>query len=157
MCERFAPAACADPNWAAWPMPNSSLDTTAGAPNPQAYTINADGTVTDNVTGLMWQRGTQSATWAQAPAVCKALALGGYADWRLPTKIELASIVDYSVACSTTTGCIDATAFPSMPGSDSWTSTPAADTPTYAWVVHFANGALITVDQSYSLPFRCVR
>ncbi len=87
VCERFAPAACADPNWAAWPMPNSVPDVAAGAPNAQGYTANGDGTVTDKVTGLMWQQGTQSATWSQAPAACRALALGGYSDWRLPTKI----------------------------------------------------------------------
>jgi len=37
--------------WAEWPMPQWSADVTAGAPNPEGYTDNGDGTVTDNVTG----------------------------------------------------------------------------------------------------------
>lgn len=33
-----------------------SDDTTTPAANPQSFTNNADGTITDNMTGLMWQR-----------------------------------------------------------------------------------------------------
>jgi hypothetical protein len=157
VCERAAPAACADPSWAAWPMPNPAADVANGAPNPASYTINADGTVTDKVTGLMWQQGTQSDTWAQASSDCRALRTGGYTDWRLPTKIELVSIVDYDLASDNVNALIDPTAFPSTPAVDFWSSTQAADTPGSAWVVHFANGAVITVDTSFSNKFRCVR
>jgi hypothetical protein len=37
-------------SWAEWPMPNSQADVTAGAPNPESYMDNGDGTVTDKVT-----------------------------------------------------------------------------------------------------------
>ena len=37
-------------------MPNDRVDVTAGAPNLESYTDNKDGTVTDNLTGLMWQQ-----------------------------------------------------------------------------------------------------
>ena len=37
-------------------MPNGPTDVAAGAPNPEGYTLNGDGTVTDKITGLMWQQ-----------------------------------------------------------------------------------------------------
>ena len=58
-----------------------------------------NGTVTDNVTKLMWQDDATPVTtytWDAAHNHCSALTLDGYPDWRLPTRSELASIVDYS-------------------------------------------------------------
>jgi len=52
--------------------------------NPPSYTDNGDGTVTDNVTGLMWQQGeVGSMNWEDAITCCEALSLAGYTDWRL--------------------------------------------------------------------------
>ena len=64
-----------------------------------SYSVSGD-IVTDSITGLSWQR-TTSATevpWEQAAAVCSSLALGGYSDWRLPTRLELVTIFDYGQA-----------------------------------------------------------
>jgi hypothetical protein len=65
--------------------------------NPASYTDNGDGTVTDNVTGLMWQQEDDDTTrtWDEACSYCDELALAGYSDWRLASKKELMSIVDY--------------------------------------------------------------
>lgn len=106
-------------------MPNVEVDVAAGAPNPEAYTDNGDQTITDNVTGLMWQRvpltGT-TYTWAQAVATCSTLALAGHRDWRLPSRIELVSIVDAGL-----------TYF--------WSSSPVAGYPSRAWLVSFVYGS----------------
>jgi hypothetical protein len=67
--------------WAEWPMPNSANEVSAGAPNLESYTDNGDGTVTDNVTGLMWQQqGVPSTTYAQSnpTSYCQSLTLGGH-------------------------------------------------------------------------------
>jgi len=52
----------------------------------------------DKATGLTWQDNKDVKTitrdWEAAKEYCKNLELGGYSDWRLPTKDELASIVD---------------------------------------------------------------
>ena len=47
-------------------------------PNPMNYTDNEDGTVTDNVTGLMWQKQDDGdwKTWSDAGAYCSSLGVG---------------------------------------------------------------------------------
>jgi hypothetical protein len=75
--------------------------------NQPSYTDNGDGTVTDNVTGLMWQQSPDTdgdgdidaddkLTYAEAVAGAITIALGGNSDWRLPTIKELYSLIDFS-------------------------------------------------------------
>jgi hypothetical protein len=166
VCERIAPAGCADPSWAEWPMPNCSIDVTNGAPNMESYTVNTDGTVSDNVTGLMWQQAVDTYTWSAAMAYCPTLTLGSHTDWRLPTKIELLSIVDYGVGDVDKTPTINATAFPSTPLANFWSATPVAGSPSSAWAVYFNPGddhngnrlaSTATVATSSMNWVRCVR
>ena len=65
---------------------------------PMSYTDNGDGTVTDNVTGLMWQQtpADYGMSWQEAADYCESLQLAGYDDWRMPTTKELFSISDFS-------------------------------------------------------------
>ena len=74
--------------------------------NGPSYTDNGDGTVTDNITGLMWQQSPDTdgdgdidaddkLTCNQAVAGAGTLSLGGYTDWRLPTLKELYSLIDF--------------------------------------------------------------
>ena len=67
------------------------------ATTPLRYRDNADGTVTDLITGLMWQKqlGTKL-TWRDAGHGAGTLTLGGHSDWRLPTIKELYSLMDFS-------------------------------------------------------------
>jgi len=59
--------------------------------------INGDGTITDISSGLMWQQSTSSGLrWENALSHGDNLTIAGYNDWRLPTFMELRSIVDYS-------------------------------------------------------------
>jgi hypothetical protein len=96
VCERTAPAACVDPEWAEWPMPNSANDVATGAPNLAALVDNQDGTVSDKVTGLMWEQDFHPSVYPTGEAFCESVTTGGYTDWRLPTIIELISIADFS-------------------------------------------------------------
>ena len=81
--------------------------------NQPSYTDNGDRTVTDNVTGLMWQQSPDTdedgdidaadkLTYDEAVAGAIAQTTGGYSDWRLPNAKELQSIVDYSRSPDTT-------------------------------------------------------
>jgi hypothetical protein len=59
-----------------------------------SFTDNGDGTVTDNVTGLMWQQDPGAKmTWNAGVAGAATLDLAGYGDWRLPTIKELYSLM----------------------------------------------------------------
>jgi hypothetical protein len=92
-------------------MPNDPDEVAAGAPHPPSYTDNEDGTITDNVTSLMWQRVFQAAdTVAEAQSACQTLTLGGHTDWRMPSLIELVSLADFARFQPT----IDDTVFPGM-------------------------------------------
>jgi hypothetical protein len=161
VCEGPAPAGCVDPNWAEWPMPNGPVDVSNGAPNAESYTINGDGTVTDNVTGLMWQQAVPSTpyAWSDAVAYCPTLTLGAHSDWRLPTIIELVSLIDYSVGDDNVNPSINATVFPGTPISPSfWSSTPLASSPSSeAWALDFALGGVTYLVVNDPGEVRCVR
>ncbi len=65
--------------------------------NQPSYADNGDGTVTDLVTGLMWQQGySGKMTYSEAVALADSFELASYTDWRLPTIKELYSLIDFS-------------------------------------------------------------
>lgn len=75
--------------------------------NAVSYTDNGDGTVTDNVTGLMWQNtldhnGDGSIDYADKLTYDEVLALAGtdstagHTDWRVPTIKEQYSLIMFS-------------------------------------------------------------
>ena len=125
--------------------------------NPMSYTDNGDGTVTDNVTGLMWQKqgdGTQR-TWSTAGTYCTNLSIGGHSDWRLPAIMELLSIVDYGVHPGPT---INATFFPNTYADWYWSSTTYADDTTTMWDVGFDGGEYYNDNTATINDYvRCVR
>lgn len=62
--------------------------------NKPSYTDNSNGTISDNVTGLMWQKDMpQKMSYEEAFAYAKSSSLGGYRDWRVPTIKELYSLI----------------------------------------------------------------
>lgn len=103
------------------------------------FTDNANGTVTDTVTGLVWKTCVQGQQWDSATGTClnygvpytwvealqQAAAEGGA--WRLPTLKELASIVEHQCYGP----AINAEVFPNAPAGYAdtlalgyWSSTP---------------------------------
>ena len=76
---------------------------------PARFTDNGDGTITDHVTGLMWEKLGENSNEFENPVLGSGdpalrlhrdaggpitWRLGGYADWRLPNRRELESLVD---------------------------------------------------------------
>lgn len=65
--------------------------------NKPSYTDNGDGTVSDNITGLMWQQNMgDKMNYSDAVSAASASRLGGYDDWRIPTIKELYSLILFS-------------------------------------------------------------
>ena len=119
------------------------------------YTDNGDGTVTDNGTGLVWQQvlSMELLTQAQAAAYCASLNLNGYTDWRLPSIVELVSIVDPTQYNS----AISNTYFPNTPASFYWSTTPDASAAGLVWTVTFDVGSITSAGVIESGYARCVR
>jgi hypothetical protein len=139
--------------WAHWPMPNPAApiapDASTPLPNPMAYDACADGSVYDLVTHLTWQASYEEADdLTTAQLACQALGM------RLPTRIELVSLVDF-----TTSPAISSAVFPATPTNGTfWTSsvvwTPAGtDASTLYWTVNFYDGLVQTEPPHY---VRCV-
>ncbi len=108
------------------------------------YSRSSTGVVTDNVTKLEWQDdysdnadAIKQGKWQEAIDYCAALQLDG-GRWRLPTLVELETIVDNgtgnpSITESSFTKII-------LSYSRYWTSTPFAYDTSYAWYVDFYRG-----------------
>jgi hypothetical protein len=156
---------CGAVDWALWPMPNGKDDTSAGAPNPAAYLDNMDGTVTDLVTHLMWQQHIPTTggpsedgnlSWAEASEYCATLSEAGHDDWRLPSQIELVSLLDYS-NLGAGQPPINSAFFPDTPADAFWSSTKSAASETSAWTVYMDVGFTYAYDMGTVGRVRCVR
>ncbi|GAB5398796.1 MAG: hypothetical protein Aureis2KO_03810 [Aureisphaera sp.] len=68
--------------------------------NQPNYTDNQDGTVTDNITGLIWQKNMgEKISYDEAVVKAEMMTLGGYNDWRIPTIKELYSLSNFTGRC----------------------------------------------------------
>jgi hypothetical protein len=102
------------------------------------FVNNMDGTITDTLTGLMWQKDDfqNPMTWEEAITQFNDLLLAEHTDWRLPTREELRSIVDYSKI----TPSIFVNEFPNTILGNYWTSTAHPFQENHVWCIHFYNG-----------------
>jgi len=124
---------------------------------PHSYTRdNSNDTVTDNITGLMWQDDADAKTihkdWEDTGTYCATLGLGGFSDWRLPTIDELVYITDKDKVDP----AID-TAFANVVSSYYWSSTTYASNGSNVWIVYFEYGDDYYDVKSNSYYVRCVR
>lgn len=131
-----------------------SCYSSGGVPqSPCDATADAGETVADGATGLIWQRISSSAKdWTTAKEYCSSLVYAGRDDWRLPTPVELLSIVD----AGRTSPSIDLVAFPDTPPSLFWTSKASANDTAYAWVVSFYLGSVTNTEKTTLNDVRCV-
>ncbi len=125
------------------------------------FTTSSDGKiVTDNRTGLIWQKEYKSYnTWQEALAYCQSLNADGYGGystwWHLPNKNELASLLNLDKSSGSRSD------FPDMPSNKYfWSSSTRADNTDIAWSVDFNLGSMYGLkktNNSYEYYARCVR
>ena len=139
-----------------------------------AFTDNGNGTITDTTTGLVWDKCSRGQVWDNttppgtctgtasthdwAAALAQATAANaashrGQADWRLPNRTELESLVQINAASP----AIDGTYFPATPSNWYWTSTTFAPNPALAWSVDFGVGDTSAFNKTNANHVRLVR
>lgn len=150
------------------PVPKTGMTTSEGTgddgdlergvtwPNPR-FLDNLDGTITDNLTGLIWLKNANcfgQRTWSQALSDCNGLASGqcdltdssNVGDWRLPNIKEMQSLIHFgyinpSVPNTAGTGkCSAGDPFNSLQSFSYWSSTAYIYSTVDAWGMAISNG-----------------
>lgn len=105
--------------------------------NVPSFTNNGNGTITDNVTKLMWQQTDGGEmTIENAITYCNTLALGGYSGWRLPTPMEAMSILNLQK----NNPALDVVYFPSTGAEYWWTNTFQVGDISKVWCTNSGGG-----------------
>jgi hypothetical protein len=127
-----------------------------------------DGTALDTETNLMWAAKDNggAVTWANAMSYCEKYRAGGYTDWRMPSKEELARLYDKGkprtvelaarsiggITTETDLYVYLATALIDITRPDLWASDTRSNSD--GALFRFGFGASIWVEQSFNGDFR---
>ncbi|MFN2425874.1 MAG: DUF1566 domain-containing protein [Candidatus Binatia bacterium] len=143
-----------------------------------SFTDNGDGTITDNRTGLMWEKLSDNGdihdkddtyTWdnafASKVATLNSGTFAGYADWRVPNTKELQSLVSFGAVGPSThsafhSDCVAActvTTCSCTQSNNYWSSSTYQNDPPGAWYVSFNVGLTSFAHKSTSRGVRAVR
>jgi hypothetical protein len=139
-------------------------------PDPR-FTDNGDGTVTDNLTGLMWLKDANcfgSMTWqgalnkvADLNANPGSYTCGGYSatytDWTLPNVNELESL--YNAEQPNSASWLNGKGFVNVQSDNYWSSTTNASYIGHGWVVGMKYGSvnrLVKSENYYVWPVRSI-
>lgn len=128
----------------------------AASPPISAYTIGTT-VVADNVTGLSWKRTVAfGMSWDEAWDYCQSQTTGRKSDWRLPSIIELVSIVDYGA----TDPAFNSAVFPgfgTLSTGNCWSETTQAFDGNSAWNTNIGTGFPSIHDKLSENCVVCVR
>jgi hypothetical protein len=122
---------------------------------PSHFTTNGNGTVTDNLTGLVWQKipFADSISWEKALQYADTLTLGGFTDWRLPNIKELQSINDETRIKPS----VDKTVFTAIAINKYWSSTSLPNQTTKAWYLDTQYGITTYDPKTIRHYLMCIR
>jgi hypothetical protein len=122
--------------------------------HPPSFTANDDGTVTDNLTALLWQQsddGVAVGYYAAMQSVA-GIAIGPTDQWRLPAKKELLRIANYGRV----NPALDTGIFQGTKNACYWTDTPCSGQGGYVWAVDFTTGRVFAAADSTACYIRAV-
>lgn len=119
------------------------------------FTDNGNGTITDNVTNLVWQKihSTDSLTWEQSLTYADTATIGGYTDWRLPNIKELQSINDENLINPS----VNNTFFSNVGVNKFWSSTSLPNQTTKAWYLSTQFGITTYDTKTIKHYIYCIR
>jgi hypothetical protein len=142
-------------------------------PTPR-FTDNSNGTVTDNLTGLIWLKNASCSgyqySWAQALSYANTLTSGACGltdgsaagDWRLPNRKELESLVNRQQ--SNPAAWLNTVGFSGVNTSTQnyeyeyyWSSSSLSSNTGAAWIVHLGIGHITTTNKGYYVRMWPVR
>jgi len=124
----------------------TGLAMSTGTSYAQQCVDNGDGTVTDNDTGLIWQKDSAGPMdWDAAMSYVSSLSLGGHSDWLLPNRDELRGLYDSS--------CLNLMA---LEEKWYWSSTAHRNIKNLAHAVDFYHGLVLGAPMSESFYTRAV-
>jgi hypothetical protein len=105
--------------------------------NIPVFTINVNGTLTDTVTGLMWQvTDGGEMTIENATIYCDTLTLAGFTNWRLPNAYESFSVLNHQRS----NPAIDTSYFKKTDAEYWWTSIRSVNDSNKVWVTNWGGG-----------------
>lgn len=125
-------------------------------PGPR-FTDNGNGTVSDNLTGLMWTKDANlpngTKTWQESLDYVAAMNAGtytnyGYSDWRLPNVNELESLINANEGDNST--WLNSQRFTSVQSYWYWSSTTSAWNTDYAFDIDMFCGSVSNYYKSKS-------
>ena len=122
--------------------------------------------VLDKETGLVWEKSPGDTdndtdvdmddrlTWDNARFHCVDKAVGGRKGWRLPSVVELASLVD---PANSNPALPTGHPFTNIQSTFYWSASALAGFPTDAWGVFFDGGFVVTREKAREFFVWCVR
>ncbi len=90
--------------------------------------------------------------WADALVACEDLVWAEHDDWRLPSRNELQSILDFSSVSP-----IDLEVFPNTPMTSYWSSSSEKASPSRAWYAFLGQLRIFARSKNDAVRVRCVR
>jgi hypothetical protein len=116
--------------------------------------------VLDRETRLVWERTPSPAdkNWAEAAVQCGLKPIGGRRGWRLPSYLELMTLVHPVVPPHPEAPALPpGHPFRGIQASNYWTVTPEGNDRTHAYVVDFVRGDLASQKKVQLSPYWCVQ
>ena len=127
-------------------------------PSTSRFITVFSGAVMDKNTGLVWDQSpiaapTGPTSWTGARELCLNRAVGNARGWRLPSVVELTSLIDPSLPAPYVPG----TVFTGVQSANYWSATASAVGTISAFAVNFQDGLVGTSSKSSSNNVWCVR
>lgn len=120
----------------------------------RAYQQHLAGVIDDLGSGLRWQHQAPNhqLSWAAAKDYCTALNLADINNWRLPSRLELLSLLNYD----NPDNAYDSSHFDSEPTVAFWSGTVYDNMPSHVWIAQFGEGDMYCLMRVAQAHVRCV-